>query len=224
MFLCVFDMDAPRRMDAHNVKQDDSMRDDIQSNTRRADEEITSYDYDSLAYSDSFAPPNSIVNGSEISSGISITGSFGLENNVPLDKAGTWKTSNRKDETSSAQETTAENELHQHPAMYIDGEAIVVSAPPGKLGFVIESPPNKAPMVQLVRETSVLTDRIQNGDYLISLDRQDTTGMSATFLSEIIKSKENNPKREMVFFRPSSPLDKLYLEAKLNQIRSKSEE
>ncbi len=221
----VFCVDVSRRVDEYNANHDDSMRDNRQSNTRRRAEE-ENISYDSLAYSDSYAPPNSIVrsNSERSSSSISIKGSFGLEENVPFDKSGTWKTSNRKYEISTTQESMMDHELLQHPAMTFDGEAIVVSAPPGKLGFVVETPLNRAPMVNFVRETSVVADRIQKGDYLMSLDREDTTGMSASFLCHLIKSKESNPKREMVFFRPSSSLEKVYLDMMLNKLSKNNSE
>lgn len=83
-------------------------------------------------------------------------------------------------------------------------EIIEVIAPAGKLGVVIDTPIQGAPIVHALRETSVLADRIRIGDKLISLDGEDISGKSAIQVSKMISSKSTNPERYMTFLRPAN--------------------
>lgn len=106
---------------------------------------------------------------------------------------------------SSAQEDLSLfEEDNSFDRMYGEDERIEVIAPPGKLGVVIDTPMNGAPMVHAIKETSVLADRVRIGDRLISVDGQDTTEMSAIRVSKLISSKAMNAQRRMVFLRPAS--------------------
>ncbi len=89
--------------------------------------------------------------------------------------------------------------------MYGEEERIEITAPPGKLGVVIDTPMNGVPMVHAIKETSVLGSRIRIGDKLVSVDGEDTTQMSAIRVSKLISSKAMNPKRHMVFLRSAAP-------------------
>ena len=89
--------------------------------------------------------------------------------------------------------------------MYGQDERIDVVAPPGKLGVVIDTPMNGAPMVHAIKETSVLVDRVRIGDKLVSVDGEDTTEMSAIRVSKLISAKAMNAQRRMVFMRSASP-------------------
>lgn len=88
--------------------------------------------------------------------------------------------------------------------MYGSEERIEVLAPSGKLGVVIDTPLNGAPMVHAIKESSVLADKIRIGDKLIAVDGEDTTDMSAIKVSKLISSKASNPKRHMIFMRSIS--------------------
>ena len=83
-----------------------------------------------------------------------------------------------------------------------EDEKIVVVAPAGKLGVVIDTPFGGVPMVHAIKETSVLADKVRIGDKLMSVDNEDTTTLSAIRVSKLISSKANNPKRILVFSRP----------------------
>ena len=49
-------------------------------------------------------------------------------------------------------------------------EIIHIFAPPGKLGVVIDTPDDGAPVVHAVKDTSVIADRICVGDKLVAVD------------------------------------------------------
>jgi len=84
------------------------------------------------------------------------------------------------------------------------GEKILVCAPPGHLGVVIGTPSGEL-AVHGIEEESVLYNKIRIGDRLISVDGQSTTGVRADSVSKLIGSKAMNPRRDLVFLRPSSP-------------------
>ena len=73
-------------------------------------------------------------------------------------------------------------------------------APAGSLGVVLGNP-SGYPVVHAIKDTSVIIDEIEIGDRLISVDGQDTTGMSAIRVSSLIGSKAMNPRRLLVFTR-----------------------
>lgn len=76
-----------------------------------------------------------------------------------------------------------------------------VAAPAGKLGMVIDTPNGAVPIVHAIKDTSVLADRVQVGDRLISVDDEDTTGMTAMQVSKLISLKAEKPSRVLVFSR-----------------------
>lgn len=106
--------------------------------------------------------------------------------------------------SSAQEELSLFEEDNSFDRMYGEDERIEVIAPPGKLGVVIDTPMNGAPMVHAIKETSVLADRVRIGDRLMSVDGQDTTEMSAIRVSKLISSKAMNAQRRMVFLRPAS--------------------
>lgn len=79
-------------------------------------------------------------------------------------------------------------------------ERIEVVAPAGKLGVVIDTPLSGNPMVHAIKDTSVLADKVNIGDRLVSVDGQDTTKMSAIKVSKLISSKAQT-QRILVFTR-----------------------
>lgn len=85
--------------------------------------------------------------------------------------------------------------------MYNEDEEIVVKAPAGKLGIVIDTPSPGVPFVHAIKETSVLVNIVRVGDKLVSVDGEDTTTLSAIKVSKLISSKAQNPERVMVFKR-----------------------
>jgi len=80
-------------------------------------------------------------------------------------------------------------------------ERIVIMAPPGKLGVVIDTFDNGAPGVNAIRDDSVLKDQLQVGDVLVEFDGVDTTEMTALQVSTLIGERSKNPVRKLAFVR-----------------------
>ena len=80
-------------------------------------------------------------------------------------------------------------------------ERFEVDAPAGKLGMVIDTPSGGVPIVHAIKDSSVLADRVEVGDRLISVDDEDTTGLTALQVSKLISRKVDNPSRILVFAR-----------------------
>lgn len=85
---------------------------------------------------------------------------------------------------------------------FLDGpeERLEVDVPAGKLGMVIDTPDGGVPVVHAIKLESVLADRVQVGDRLISVDDQDVTKMSAVQVSKLISLKSDQD-RVLAFLR-----------------------
>ena len=79
-----------------------------------------------------------------------------------------------------------------------------VVAPAGKLGMVIDTPNGGMPVVHAIKDTSVLADRVQVGDRLLSVDGEDCTALTAMQVSKLISLKSEKPARVLVFARSRS--------------------
>ena len=80
-------------------------------------------------------------------------------------------------------------------------EVIHIFAPPGKLGVVIDTPDDGAPIVHAVKDTSVIADRILVGDKLVAVDDEDVRSMTAIKVSKMISRKGANPSRKLTIVR-----------------------
>lgn len=80
-------------------------------------------------------------------------------------------------------------------------EVIHIFAPPGKLGVVIDTPDDGAPVVHAVKDTSVIADRILVGDKLVAVDDEDVRSMTAIKVSKMISRKGANPSRKLTIVR-----------------------
>jgi len=80
-------------------------------------------------------------------------------------------------------------------------EIIHIFAPPGKLGVVIDTPDDGAPVVHAVKDTSVIADRIIVGDKLVAVDDEDVRSMTAIKVSKMISRKGANPSRKLTIIR-----------------------
>lgn len=83
-------------------------------------------------------------------------------------------------------------------------QRLVVEAPAGKLGVVIDNPMGELPVVHAIKETSVLHGQVNVGDLLISMDETDCRGLTAVQVSRLISSHSSNPARTLVLLRGSS--------------------
>ena len=82
-------------------------------------------------------------------------------------------------------------------------EVIEIIAPAGKLGVVIDTPDDGAPVVHAVKDSSVIADQIQVGDKLIAVDQEDVRSMTAIKVSKLISKKSANPSRKLTIVRTS---------------------
>lgn len=82
-------------------------------------------------------------------------------------------------------------------------EVIVIEAPAGKLGVVIDTPDDGAPVVHAVKDSSVIANQIQVGDKLIKVDDEDVRSMTAIKVSKLISKKSANPVRRLTIVRTS---------------------
>ena len=76
-----------------------------------------------------------------------------------------------------------------------------VFAPPGKLGVVIDTPDDGAPVVHAVKDSSVIADKIQVGDKLVAVDDEDVRAMTAIKVSKLISRKSANASRKLSIIR-----------------------
>jgi membrane-associated protease RseP (regulator of RpoE activity) len=80
-------------------------------------------------------------------------------------------------------------------------EIIHIFAPPGKLGVVIDTPDDGAPVVHAVKDSSVIADKITVGDKLVAVDDEDVRSMTAIKVSKLISRKSANPSRKLTVIR-----------------------
>ena len=70
-------------------------------------------------------------------------------------------------------------------------------APAGKLGVVIDTPDNGAPVVQTVKDTGPVTNRVRVGDKLVVVDNKEVRAMTAIKVSKLISRKSSNVNRKL---------------------------
>jgi hypothetical protein len=89
----------------------------------------------------------------------------------------------------------------QSPNGNVKEEVIHIFAPPGKLGVVIDTPDDGAPVVHAVKDSSVIADKIYVGDKLVAVDDEDVRSMTAIKVSKLISRKSANPSRKLTVIR-----------------------
>ncbi len=92
-------------------------------------------------------------------------------------------------------------EAYRDPNANVKEELLNVFAPPGKLGVVIDTPNDGAPVVHAVKDSSVIADKIQVGDKLVAVDDEDVRSMTAIKVSKLISRKSANPSRKLTIIR-----------------------
>ena len=80
-------------------------------------------------------------------------------------------------------------------------EMIEIYAPPGKLGVVIDTPDEGAPVVHAIKDSSCIADQLQVGDKLIAVDDEDVRAMTAIKVSKMISRKSANAQRKLTIVR-----------------------
>ena len=85
--------------------------------------------------------------------------------------------------------------------MSSEEKRIVIHAPPGRLGIVIDTPNGQPALIHAIKDTSILKQDVRVGDRLLSVDGDDTTKMSSIQISRIISQRSQNPIRTLIFSR-----------------------
>jgi len=80
-------------------------------------------------------------------------------------------------------------------------EVIDIYAPPGKLGVVIDTPDDGAPVVHAIKESSVIADKLRVGDKLVAVDDEDVRAMTAIKVSKLISRRSANATRKLSIVR-----------------------
>lgn len=80
-------------------------------------------------------------------------------------------------------------------------QMIEIYAPAGKLGVVIDTPDNGAPVLHRIKETCPIADKLRVGDKLIAVDDEDVRSMTAVKVSKLISHKSANPTRKFTIVR-----------------------
>jgi len=76
-----------------------------------------------------------------------------------------------------------------------------IYAPPGKLGVVIDTPDDGAPVVHAIKDSSVIANKLQVGDKLVAVDDEDVRTMTAIKVSKLISRKSANATRKLSVIR-----------------------
>mmetsp|Transcript_22551 Transcript_22551/g.34383 ORF Transcript_22551/g.34383 Transcript_22551/m.34383 type:complete len:265 (+) Transcript_22551:173-967(+) len=90
-------------------------------------------------------------------------------------------------------------------------EYLEIHAPAGKLGLVIDTPPDcSTPVVHAIKDTCPIRSEIYVGDKLVAVDDVDVREMSATEVSRVISKKSGQERRKLVLVRTSRGRDGMY--------------
>jgi len=114
-------------------------------------------------------------------------------------------------------DVTLENAYANNPYMKgtnIDGDGgdgsairnytrIVINAPRGALGIIIDNVTGDLPILHAIRETSILHSQVFVGDLLLSVDEVDCRGLTAVQVSRLISGRSENSSRKLTLLRPS---------------------
>lgn len=90
---------------------------------------------------------------------------------------------------------------YRDPNANVKEELLNIFAPPGKLGVVIDTPDDGAPVVHAVKDSSVIAGKINVGDKLVAVDDEDVRSMTAIKVSKLISRKSANPSRKLTIIR-----------------------
>lgn len=86
-------------------------------------------------------------------------------------------------------------------AQYVIDEEFEVVAPSGVLGLILETNEDGVPVVNSIKDSSVLFGLVHVGDRLMSVDGLDVTVMLASDVSKLIAAKKHQKERIFVFAR-----------------------
>ena len=86
------------------------------------------------------------------------------------------------------------------------GTYLEIIAPPGKLGVVVDSPPEggKPAYVSDIKQECPIKTRIKLGDKIMKVDDEDVSSMKAIHVSMLLGSKSRNDERKLTVLRESA--------------------
>ncbi|KAL3796864.1 hypothetical protein HJC23_008817 [Cyclotella cryptica] len=96
---------------------------------------------------------------------------------------------------------------HQHQQYHLQHhqqqqQLLEIYAPPGKLGVVIDVPPQATtPLVHAIKDTCPIRNEIFVGDQLLAVDDEDVTSMTAMEVSRLISRKSQQRARKLTIRR-----------------------
>ena len=152
------------------------------SNSHLENQTIATVDYD---YKAAYCGPLSIAGGTLGSAHImSQTGPDGMDDDLPSRGGGTVPGSSGN--TIFSGDPAFEQIYEDIQEVFID-----VIAPAGKLGVIIDTPNDGAPVIYAVKEASPIVDKVQIGDKLVAIDDEDVRAMSAMKVSKLLSSKSS---------------------------------
>lgn len=93
------------------------------------------------------------------------------------------------------------------PLQSKNDETIVIYAPPGLLGVVIDTPFSGSPKVHAIKDSCPIRNDIYVGDHLVAVDDVDVRQMNATEVSQLISKKSAQQHRKLTLVRVVLVLD-----------------
>jgi hypothetical protein len=82
-----------------------------------------------------------------------------------------------------------------------DNDVIIIYAPAGKLGLMIDNPDDGPPVVHSLKRDSVLIDQVWAGDRVLAIDEIDVRHVSSVHISDLISERRDHPVRQLTLLR-----------------------
>lgn len=91
--------------------------------------------------------------------------------------------------------------------LHVEEDEIVIYAPAGKLGLVLDNPDDGPPVVHTIKENSILNGQIFAGDRLVAVDEMDVRDMTPMKVSKLISARSNRALRKLTLTRSRLEID-----------------
>ena len=88
-----------------------------------------------------------------------------------------------------------------HDYSEIKEEEVIIYAPPGKLGMILDRSEKLEPIVHTVKEKSCLSEDLQKGDKLVSIDGVDVRSFTPLEISKLLAKTSTNALRIIIVKR-----------------------
>lgn len=158
------------------------------SHSHLENQTIATVDYD---YKAAYGGPLSIAGGTLGSAHImSQTGPDGMDEDISRGGGGGGTVLGSSGNTIFSGDPAFEQIYDDVREIFID-----VIAPAGKLGVIIDTPNDGAPVIYAVKEACPIVDKVQIGDKLVAVDDEDVRAMSAMKVSKLLSSKSTSHRK-----------------------------